>query len=183
MSVLAIPAISAPVHKERRLAGWMFVLVDAVALELALLLGVVVRQAIPFHPVEITHDQYKGVAFGLLIIPLAYYLKGLYPGYGTSEVQRLKDRVYATVLAFVLLIGWDYIVQERLWSRGILLATLVFALVLPPVAVSYVRHWLTTLGWCGAPVLIFGRWPHGSAGCADAARAAIPGFRSGRILR
>jgi FlaA1/EpsC-like NDP-sugar epimerase len=156
MSVLAIPAISTPAHKEHSLAGWVFVFVDAVALELALLLGVFVRQAIPFHPVAITPDQYKGVAFGLLMIPLAYYLMGLYPGYGTSEVQRLKNRVDATVLAFALLIGWDYIVQERLWSRGILLATLIFALVLPPVAVSYARHWLTKLGWCGAPVLILG---------------------------
>src|SRR5438046_10660735 len=100
MSVLAIPAISTPVHKQRSLPGWMFVLVDAVALELALLLGVAVRQAIPFHPVEITPDQYKGVAFGLLIIPLAYYLMGLYPGYGIGEVQRLKGRVEANVLAF-----------------------------------------------------------------------------------
>ena len=156
MSVLAIPAISTPAHKEHSLAGWIFVLVDAVALELALLLGVFVRQAIPFHPVAITPDQYKGVAFGLLIIPLAYYFMGLYPGYGTSEVQRLKTRAGATVLAFTLLIGWDYIFQERLWSRGILLVTLVFALVLPPVVVSYARHLLTKRGWCGAPVLILG---------------------------
>ncbi|HUS06535.1 MAG TPA: exopolysaccharide biosynthesis polyprenyl glycosylphosphotransferase [Bryobacteraceae bacterium] len=158
MSVLAIPAISisTPVHKERSLAAWMFVLVDAMALEVALLLGVVLRQVIPLHPVAITPDQYKGVAFGLLIIPLAYYFVGLYPGYGMSEVQRLKKRVGATVLAFVLLLGWDYIFQERMWSRGILLATLVFALVFPPVAVSYIRHWLTKLGWCGAPVLILG---------------------------
>src|SRR5258708_31499387 len=35
-------------------------------------------------------------------------------------------------------------------------ANFVFDLVLPPVAVSYVRHWLTTLGWCGAPILILG---------------------------
>jgi len=156
MSVLAIPALSSPVRKEYGMAGCVFALVDAVALEVALLLGVLVRQAIPFHPFKITPDQYKGVALGVLIIPLAYYLRGLYPGYGTSEVRRFKDRVYATLFAFALMIGWDYIAQERQWSRGILLATLTFAVVLPPVASSYVRQAMTKLGWWGVPVLILG---------------------------
>lgn len=156
MSVLAIPAITTPTYKERSSAAWLFVLVDAVALELSLLMGVLIRRSLPFHTAEISPSQYKGVAFGLLIVPLAFYLVGLYPGYGRSEVQRLRDRVYATVVAFMLLIGWDYIVQERVWSRGILLATLVVALVLPPVAESYVRHWAGKLGWCGVPVLILG---------------------------
>src|SRR5262249_31310636 len=149
------PAISTPVYKERSSAAWLFVLVGAVALEVSLLLGVLVRQFLPY-AFAISPSQYKGVAFGLLMIPLAYYLVGLYPGYGRSDVQRLRDRVYATALAFTPLIGWDYIVQERIWSRGILLVTLLFALVLPPVAESYVRHWIGKLGWCGVPVLILG---------------------------
>src|SRR5260370_9220932 len=147
MSVLAIPAISKPAYKAPSSAAWLFVLVDVVTLELSLLMGVLVRRFLPFYPVEITPSQYKGVAFGLLMIPLAYFLVGLYPGYGKSEVQRLRDRVYATALAFMLLIGWDYIVQEREWPRGILLATLVFAFVLPPVADSYCRHWVGELGF------------------------------------
>src|SRR5438128_1612454 len=153
MSVLAIPVISTPAYKERSPAPWLFALVDAATLELSLVMGVLIRRLLPFHAVEISPSQYKGVAFGLLIIPLAYYLVGLYPGYGRSEVRRLRDRVYATLFTFMLLIGWDYIVQERLWSRGILLATLLVALVLPPVAESYVRHWVGKLGWCGVPVL------------------------------
>src|SRR5437870_5393946 len=79
MSVLAIPAISAPTYKERSSAAWLFVLVDAVALELSLLIGVLVRQSLPFYPAAISPSQYKGVAFGLLTIPLAYYLVVLYP--------------------------------------------------------------------------------------------------------
>jgi len=100
--------------------------------KLALLLGVLVRQAIPSSPCRNHPDQYKGVALGLLIIPLAYYLMGLYPGYGTSEAGGFKDRVYATLFAFALLIGWAYIVQELLWSREFC-SRPGFALVLPPV--------------------------------------------------
>jgi len=81
----------------------------------------------------------------------------------------------ATGLAFMLLIGWDYIVQERVWSRGILLATLVFALVLPPVVDSYVRHWEVSSAGAECP-FSYWRRPHRRAGSADDARAAVPGF-------
>jgi hypothetical protein len=95
MSVLAIPAVSTPAYKERTSAAWLFVLVDAVALELSLLLGVLVRQFLPIHAVEISPSQYKGVAFGLLMIPLAYYLAGLYPdmaGATSSDCETASTR-------------------------------------------------------------------------------------------
>src|SRR5438132_12419921 len=71
MSALAIPAISTPAYRERSSAAWLLVLVDAIVLQLSLLMGVLIRRSLPFHTVAISPSQYKGVAFGLLIVPLA----------------------------------------------------------------------------------------------------------------
>ncbi|MBV9157322.1 MAG: exopolysaccharide biosynthesis polyprenyl glycosylphosphotransferase, partial [Acidobacteriaceae bacterium] len=46
--------------------------------------------------------------------------------------------------------------QDREWSRGVLLSTMVFALVLPPVFESLARKFLIARGVCGLPVIILG---------------------------
>lgn len=155
MSVLAVPIITLP--RFRLWMAWVFPVADAIALELALALGIFVRQALlPLRVVEITVDQYRGLAFGLLIVPLAYSLVGLYPGHAFNEVHRLRARVYTTFFVFAMLIFWDYAGQDRVWSRGILLATLLFALVLPPIAESLTRRWLSRMNCCGSPVIVLG---------------------------
>jgi Undecaprenyl-phosphate galactose phosphotransferase WbaP len=54
------------------------------------------------------------------------------------------------------LVAWDNIIARGVLSRGVLLATLVFALVLPPLAESLARKALVARQRWGIPVVIIG---------------------------
>jgi len=149
--------IAPSLRSHSRWATFIVVLVDAVALELALGLGCLSRLALhPYFSSVIGAEQYEGISLGILTLPLAYFCAGLYPAYGMGSVQRLRKRVYATLLVFGVLLTWNYIYQNREWSRGVLLCTMVFALVIPPALESVTRKLLTQAGLSGVPVVVLG---------------------------
>ena len=159
MSVAAA-APQMAVRPEIRKRSWAvvaIVLIDLLALELSLLLGCVVRYFLhSIFPIGLNAPQYEGVALGVLALPVAYYWVGLYPGYGMSAVHRIRARVYATFIVFVVLFTWNYAFQDREWSRGVVLLTMFFALLLAPALEAPLRRWLFERGICGVPVLILG---------------------------
>lgn len=143
--------------KQRSWATFAIVMIDVLGLELALSLGCIARQALAsFFPIALGAPQYAGLAVGVLILPLAYLAAGLYPGYGVGAVQRLRARVYATLFVFAVLLTWDYIFEERQWSRGVLLSTMFFALFVPQLLERLLRKRLIARGVCGQPVVILG---------------------------
>ncbi len=158
MSAAAAPKIVvAREVKQRSWATFSIVMIDVLALELALFLGCVTRQSFAgLFPISLGPPQYAGLAVGVLTLPLAYFAAGLYPGYGMGAVQRLRARVYATLFVFSILLTWNYIFEERQWSRGVLLITLLFALIIPTVLERLLRKKLIERGVCGQPVLILG---------------------------
>src|SRR5204862_8202345 len=105
---------------------------------------------------DIGVEQYLGVALGILLLPAINYQLGLYPGYMLGPVERLRRRTLATIAVFGGLVAWDNIVARGVLSRGVLLATFVFALVLPPLAETAVRLLLIRKGRWGVPVLMLG---------------------------
>lgn len=143
--------------KQRSWATFAIVMIDVLALELALFLGCVTRQSFAaVFPIVLGRQQYAGLALGVLTLPLAYFAAGLYPGYGVGAVQRLRARVSATLFVFGLLLSWNYIFQDRQWSRGVLFSTMFFALVIPPLLERLLRKRLIAQGVCGQPVVILG---------------------------
>jgi Undecaprenyl-phosphate galactose phosphotransferase WbaP len=145
--------------------GTMFA-ADATAVELAFLLGLGVRRLLaPWLSADIGLHQYFGVAVGILLLPMIHYQIGLYPGYMLGPVERLRRRMLATIAVFGGLVAWDNIVARGVFSRGVLLATFGFALILPPLVESAMRSWLVRRGRWGIPVVILGAGP---AGCAIA---------------
>src|SRR5581483_5552531 len=132
-----------------------FVLADVVALEACLLLGCLMRRLVPL-PIALGPQQFRGLALGILALPLVYALNGFYPGYGVNPVERLRSRFRTTLAVFALLIAWDYLVQDRQWSRGVLLSTVSFALFLPAIVDEMVRHRLAAAGVYRLPVMILG---------------------------
>jgi Undecaprenyl-phosphate galactose phosphotransferase WbaP len=138
-------------------------LIDAFGLELALLLGCLSRFTFKtLFPISLAPAQYVGLAIGVLTLPLAYASVGLYPGYGIGAVERLRGRVYTTLLVFVVLLAWNYTFEDRQWSRGVLLCTALFALVLLPLLQSFSRNIFIRYGVCGLPVVILGAGKTGS---------------------
>ncbi len=78
------------------------------------------------------------------------------PGYLLRPVERLRRRTLATLAVFGGLVAWDSLVERVVLSRGVLLATLVFALLLPPLAETLARRMLVRRGNWGIPVVLLG---------------------------
>ena len=139
-------------------------LTDVVALQISLLLGYSVRLLLSsWFTAEIRMEQFLGVAAGILLLPAINYQIGLYPGYLLGPVERLRRRVLATLAVFGGLVAWDNIVARGVLSRGVLLATFLFALVLPPLAESAMRALLVKRERWGMPVVILGAGETGRA--------------------
>ncbi len=150
--ILVLPEV-----KQRSWATAAIVFIDAVALELALLLGCIVRYYLhSIFPISLSRAQYQGLALGVLTLPLAYYWMGLYPGYGMGAVQRIRGRVYATFSIFIVLLTWNYAFQDHQWSRGVLLLTMFFALILAPALEAPLRRMLIARGILGVPMVVLG---------------------------
>ena len=157
MSSAALEQFVVAPGKQRSWATALLVLIDVGSLEVALLLGCLARIALrPVFPVNIGRPQFQGLAIGVLILPIVYYAMGLYPGYGIGAVQRIRSRCYATLMIFGVLLTWNYIFEDRQWSRGVLLLTAIFALVIPPALEAVLRKLLIRRGLCGEPVVILG---------------------------
>lgn len=143
--------------KQRSWATVAVVMIDVLALELSLSLACLVRLFFSsLFPITLGAPQYEGLALGVLILPVAYYCVGLYPGYGIGAVQRLRSRSYTTLFVFGALLTWNYIFEDRQWSRGVLLVTALFALLIPPALEALLRKNLIARGVCGEPVVILG---------------------------
>ncbi len=143
--------------REWRWTPWLLVLSDLLALELCVVLGYLLRSAlIPIFPIELPPETYQGMALGVLVLPVVFFFSQLYPGYQLTPVERMRRRLLDTALVFFLLAAWDYLAQDGQWSRGILLATFAFALVLAPVAEALVRQILIATGRWGLPVVLIG---------------------------
>jgi Undecaprenyl-phosphate galactose phosphotransferase WbaP len=141
---------------------WAILGADVVALECALGLGVGVRKLLaPWFSAEVGIEQYFAVAVGILLLPVVHYQLGIYPGYLLGPVERLRRRTLATLAVFGGLVAWDNIVARGVLSRGVLLATFVFALVLPPLAESFARKALVARKRWGIPVVMLGAGPTG----------------------
>ncbi len=77
--------------RERRWVPALLMFIDILVLELCLYLGILVRRAaLEWFPVSLGPSTYIGLTAGLLVLPLAYWLMGLYPGYGISSVERIR---------------------------------------------------------------------------------------------
>ncbi len=139
-------------------AAWLFMLLtDLVALELCVFLAFLVRLAIdPIWPIHINPGQYWDIAVGVVGLPIAFQLMGFYPGYGVCPVMRLRQRVIATFMLFGLLILWAYLQQQDVISRGILIFSMAFAMVIPWLMEVLVRSVLVKAGVWGQSTVVIG---------------------------
>lgn len=157
----SLPAADILHFREQRWSRWLFLTADVLVLELCLLLGLWARQL--FLPPSITLAQLQGMAIGVVLAPLLMWMLGLYPGTCLGPAERLRRRTYATVAVFAALTAFDNIVLRGMWSRGVLLSALVFALFLPPLVEAAIRGFLIRRGWWGTPVIVMGAGQTGTA--------------------
>jgi len=99
--------------------------------------------------------NFTGIHFAVLAIPLGFAVAGLYPGYGLHAVDRLRRRIQVIALCFAAMGAFDYLAQNGLWSRGILLITFALAFLLPIWDMIAVATLIRLRRW-GMPVALFG---------------------------
>jgi Undecaprenyl-phosphate galactose phosphotransferase WbaP len=157
VSTAARAKVAAPAFQGAKWAAWAIVAADVVALDGALGLGLGVRRMLaPWFSASVGLEQYFAVAVGILLLPVVHYQLGLYPGYLLGPVERLRRRTLATLAVFGGLVAWDNIVAREVLSRGVLLATFGFALVLPPLAESTMRRVLAARKRWGISAVMVG---------------------------
>src|ERR1700733_14836122 len=165
MSTAARAKIAIPSFQAANWTTWAILAVDIAALELSLGLGLAVRRMLaPWFTAAIGVEQYFAVAVGILLLPIVHYQLGIYPGYLLGPVERLRRRTLATLAVFGGLVARDNIIARGALSRGVLLATFVFALVLPPLAESVTRRVLVARKRWGIPVVMLGAGSTGRMG-------------------
>ncbi len=143
--------------KERRWVPAFMFLVDVVAIEAALYFGILIRDALAtWWPIYLAPHTYEGLILGVLVVPVAFYLVGLHPGYGLGNIELFRRRITATVLVFGMLLVWDHVALSGIWSRGLILATFVVALALTPLLDALARRVLIGKSLWGVPVLLIG---------------------------
>lgn len=93
----------------------------------------------------------------LLLLPLGYYLAGLYPGIGLSPVEELR-RLSVTTSAIYLTIGAlsFFLRNANQYSRATFVLSYFLALVAVPVARHFLRVILIRLNWWGEPIVLVG---------------------------
>jgi Undecaprenyl-phosphate galactose phosphotransferase WbaP len=164
-TVAARPALAAaPAARSMDWAPWAILASDVVSLELAFALGLAVRRLLaPLFVTLIGPQQYIAVAVAMLLLPLVHYQLGLYPGYLLGPVERLRRRSLSTLAVFGGLVAWDTLVARGVLSRGVLLATFAFALVLPPLTETLVRAALIRRDRWGIRAIILGAGESGES--------------------
>jgi Undecaprenyl-phosphate galactose phosphotransferase WbaP len=164
MSTVARPALEVRADRSTDWAPWAILCSDVVALETAFALGFFVRHLLtPWFVNEIGPQQYTAVAIAMLLLPVVNYQLGLYPGYLLGPVERLRRRILATLAVFGGLVAWDNLVARGVLSRGVLLATLAFALVLPPLSETLVRTLLIARNRWGIRAVVLGAGKSGKS--------------------
>jgi Undecaprenyl-phosphate galactose phosphotransferase WbaP len=164
--------------KEQPWIRWSKLCVDVVALQLSLYLGWHLRSFLTrWLPLDLSQQDYGVLATGLLLLPLGYLMARLYPGYGLSDVERLRRRLLTTFIFFMVFITWSFLLNESGRSRGILLITLVIALILPPIVQSLFRKMLIRQNLWGMPVVILGAGVTGEHVVAALLKNAMLGYR------
>lgn len=112
-----------------------------------------------------------------------YGLFGLYPGIVMGVVDELRRATAATTVVFLFLGALTFMLRvSGDYSRSVFLLAWVIALVLVPLARSFVRHRFGGKPWWGYPVLVFGAGETGRMLVRTLASQPEVGFRAVAVL-
>jgi len=186
-----IPKLSLIIPSEPKLLEFRYrrrvipaiLLLEMLGLQLSLLLAYETRVLLqPWLPMNFSYMHLQDLAWIIVLLPLGCFLFGLYPGYGLTAVERLRRRTHITFGFFCLLIFSDYLLTRGTLSRGILLITPLYALLITPFFETAVIRILIKLDLWGTPVLVIGGGTTGRTVVEALQRDLYFGFRPVGIL-
>jgi len=146
---------------ESRHPAWVMALSEVVASQLSLLIGLAIKLALTmwlfsWWPLKLNVLQITQLSAGLLVIPVGLWFAGFYPGYGLTDVERLRRRCYVTVVVTFGMLLWASLSPRFNQPDLVCLVVVINTLLLGPLMEMIVRAGLIRAGKYGTPVVILG---------------------------
>lgn len=150
-----VPAKSNQIYR-KMMAGLVFFLSDISMITLSLIISLLTRDY--FWHDNIDFNLYLQILpWVVLLFPLAYYLRNLYPGYGIDVIDELRTLTYSSTIVFAILATISFLVKGPWdYSRFVFLFSWMLSLILVPIGRSIVRKYFSKKSWWGLPVMIIG---------------------------
>lgn len=143
--------------KQRKLsAGLMLLASDIITLGFSFIFALILRNLIWRGDVFL--DKYL-LLFPLLMIlfPLTYFIRGLYPAFGMDAIEELRTLTYSTTAVYAVLATLTFLVKDTWdYSRMAFVMSWLISLISVPLGRSFVKNKFANKDWWGLPVLIVG---------------------------
>ena len=93
----------------------------------------------------------------LALFPIAFYIGGLYPGFGVDVIDELRSLTYSITIVYAVIAASTFLVKESWdYSRIAFILSWIISLLSIPLGRSLVRKILGTKTWWGIPVIVIG---------------------------
>lgn len=141
----------------RKLSASVLLLVsDLTLLALSMVSAIILRNLLLPGQLQFV-DYYPIIPIFLALFPLAYYFRGLYPGFGVDIIEELRTLTYSTTIVFAILATMTFFIKG-FWeySRVAFLLSWLMALPLVPLGRALVRKLFCEKPWWGIPVVVIG---------------------------
>lgn len=138
------------------LAGSILFFVDVVLLSASMIFALVLRDL--YIPGQVNFAHYVQIMpFILSLFPLAFYLRGLYPGFGVDVIDELRNLTFSITIVYAILATMTFLVKGAWdYSRIAFMMSWIISLPLIPVGRSMVKNMMSKQSWWGIPVIIIG---------------------------
>ncbi len=134
----------------------LFLLSDISMLTISILASIAVS-ALAVNEFSLSWNHIYLLCLSLPFFPIAYALRGLYPGFGIDIIEELRSITYSTTIAFIIFFLLSYLAEGiESQFRISVFASYFVALTLVPVGRSIVRKLASNSSWWGIPVVVIG---------------------------
>lgn len=145
-----------PIAPRKLVASLLLMSSDALMIVLSILASVFIRNI--FFTPDASYEIYLKIL--PVIVPLfimAFYMRGLYPGFGVDVIDEIRNIFYASSIILGLIASFTFFMSE-FWdfSRFALLLSWGLTIILMPLGRSYIKRLFCEKSWWGIPVVIIG---------------------------
>lgn len=93
----------------------------------------------------------------ILVFPIVFAVRGLYPGFGKDVISELKNLTYSITIVFAILGTSSFLVKgEWEFSRLAFLFSWIFSVISVPIGRAYIRYKFSKSEWWGVSVMVIG---------------------------
>jgi Undecaprenyl-phosphate galactose phosphotransferase WbaP len=147
---------SSNIQRRKLTASLILLTSDILTLSFSFAVALLIRDV--FWHGDVVLDTYLPLLPVLIFLfPLAYFIRGLYPGFGMDIVEELRTLTYSTTAVYAVLATMTFLVKDTWdYSRLAFVLSWIMSLITVPLGRSFIKNKLADKEWWGIPVLIIG---------------------------